>query len=152
MREEAIVTRLYIKSVGQKVYFQIALPRDTKNIIGLEYGLMPDTGGPAPPPPPGIDPFFQILPSEHIGKLVLRTSGCGGGIIYQGDITKDSNIHFGDTISPVVWPPLNWTHGRKREEIEISVADNNWVEGFFSNEKEDDHYYLHLYLWIEKCA
>lgn len=149
MKEEVIVHRLYFSNNGERKYFQIPFPRDCKRVIGFEYGVMPDEGGPAPPI--GIDPVFEIHPNERIGQLSLQIQGCGSHF-HQFDLVKDTNIHSGDTISPKLWEPLNWTHGRKRLETELNVQDADWVEGCFMNEKQDgDHFYLHLYLWIEKC-
>jgi hypothetical protein len=149
MKEEVIVQRLYFSHRGERKYFQVQLPSDSKRVIGFEYGVMPDEGSAAPPI--GIDPVFQIHPNERIGQLAMQIQGCESHL-FQFDLVKDTNIHSGDTISPKIWEPLNWTHGRRREELELDIQDADWVEGLFVNERQEgEHYYLHLYLWIEKC-
>jgi len=150
MKEEVIVCSLSIKQLGQKVYFQIPLPCDTKRIIGLEFGIMPDEGSTSLPCTE-INPFFQIVENEPIGRLVLQVPSCER-LFYQADLIKDNNIHYGENINHLCLPKL-WTHGRKREEVSVSVFSADFVEGFFVNKKyDDDEYDLHLYLWLEKCA
>ena len=38
MKEGVIVTKISIKRQGERKHFQIKLPKDTKFIIGIEYG------------------------------------------------------------------------------------------------------------------
>jgi hypothetical protein len=162
MQQEVVPYTVAISQLGQKAYFQIRLPHDTKRIIGLEYGIMPDEGAVSIPPAPTINPYLQIQANELYGRLVLQVPGVAG-IFYQGDIIKDRNIQFGENIAfaflPAVanihfpsWHPALWTHGRKREEFMLQVDNADFVEGLFWNTKtEADPYNLHIYLWTEKC-
>jgi len=155
IREEVIAQSLSITRIGQRKYFQVSLPRDTKRIIGLEYGAIKKQGEPAsfmPPPVTLADPVFWIYADKIIGKLMLRA----GRMFYQADLIEYRNIHLGETIIFPGWEPKPWTHGGRMEEIELSVlTDTALIEGFFQDswgqgEFETLSYQLHLYLWIEK--
>ena len=159
MREEAISVTFDITRIGQKVYFQKILPRDTKRIIGLEYGAIQEYGEPLPVVPPvfgGADPFLQVKASKVIGKLNMQVAGRENCFL-QCDLAENRNGHFGESVAAVLWQPKLWTHGRKREEINLAVnSDMTLVEGFFQDtwgvdEYEILEYKLCLYLWIEKC-
>jgi len=130
-------------------YFQIRMPHDTCRIIGLEYGMLPDEGT-TQLPPTNIDPHFQMQTNEQFGRLTLQVPGCVG-IFYQGELIKDKNIHMGEAVGFVNWQPGLWTHSRKRTEIELNVPGAPFVEGLFCNMHEDDDpYWVHIYLWIER--
>lgn len=159
MKEEVIIKSLHIEKIGEKQFFQISLPHDTKRIIGIEYGTTAKDGVPLPSPFFAIggdqDPSLWLEASKIIGRLVLRTAGCTG-IFYQDDLVEDKNIHFGENIAPVLWTPFQWTHGRKRHETKISVGENRLIHGFYQDswgigEFETLSYNLNIYLWIEKC-
>ena len=154
MKEEAIVSSINITRIGENHHFQMQVPRDSKRIISLEYGAIQKNGDPLPPPFAGEN-AFKFLPNKIIGRLTLRAAGCEG-IFYQGDLIEDQNIHFGEVIAPVNWQPRLWTHGRKKEEIGLSITENSMIYGFFQDswgagEYISLTYRLNLYLWIEKC-
>ncbi len=159
IKEEVIVQKLAISRIGERVYFQIELPYDTKRIIGLEYGVKGLNGVLLEDP---LEPVINIMPSfkvflnKVIGKLSLQVPG-RENLFFQGDLSEERNIATNEAIASVVWQPEVWTYCRKREEISLSVESNtSFIEGLFEdsygvNEYETLFYQLHLYLWIEKC-
>src|SRR5258708_4538300 len=139
-REQAIVTTLNITRMGQRVYFQVPLPKDTARIVGFEYGFMlhqaeliisaPFPGDPVPTAN-GLYPFWKFSPNKVIGQLTLIVAGYEN-IFYQEDLKEDHNIKVGEGIDLVSWQPAPWTHGRKRSEVGISVkSDTSLIEGVF---------------------
>ncbi|GGA89969.1 hypothetical protein [Puia dinghuensis] len=150
-QQEVIAYTIPVTRQGQKAYFQIRMPHNLRRIIGVEWGMLPDQGERGLPPSP-IDPHFQFQPNELFGKLVLQAPGCGG-IFYQDDLVKDKNIHLDENIGFRNWTPALWTHNRKKAEWELSLPHTDFVEGYFWNQRtDDDAYFVHIYLWIEKTA
>lgn len=157
--QEAIVQRLVIERIGEKHHFQVALPRDTSRIIGLEYGTLEKDGVllPGGGPVPVISEYFRVKPAKIIGRLGLKYPG-PEGTFYQGDLTEERNSGLHELIAAVQWQPKSWTHGRKREEINLCIDCRvRFIEGLFEDmygvgEYENLFYQLNLYLWIEKCV
>lgn len=158
MKEEVIVKSLAIKKIGEKLFFQVSLPHDTKRIIGIEYGAVAKEGIPLPSPfvVESLSSFtLKMTSNVLIGRLTLRTAGCTG-IFYQDDIVEDQNIGFGETIAPVLWIPSVSTHGRRRHEMSLSVCENRMIHGFYEDSwgigaYQTLSYILKIYIWIEKC-
>lgn len=158
IKEEATVHSLFITRKGERIYFQISLPRDTKTIIGLEYGYIKkemeqpvsrDAGG-----DPGEVPV-SVFSNKVIGRLSLSCSG-REGLFYQGDLTENRNNFLHEQVASIVFEPSPWTHSRKKEETGFCVDGcNRVIEGFFEDSFADDYfirfeYVLNLYLWTEK--
>src|SRR5438128_1029793 len=163
--EEVIIESLEVRIIGQRIYFQVMLPKDTKRIIGFEYGVMEKSGyAISTPSPPGdtipgpipeddiLEPFLNIVSNKVIGSLTLKIAG-EENLFFQGDLVENRNYFFGEmnTLKPSVW-----VCGVKRHETDLSVGNNTpLVEGFFHdsygvNEYTALTYKLGLYLWIEK--
>jgi len=159
MIQEAITQKLLIERMGEKQHFQITLPRDTRRIIGLEYGTLEKDGNSVPSaiPVPAISDYFKVSPSKVIGRLSLRSSGAEG-FFYQADLTEDRNANLHEVPIGVLWQPRAWTHGRKWEEISFNISTHiRLIEGLFEDsygigEYNNFTYQLGLYLWIEKCS
>jgi hypothetical protein len=149
MQQEALVLTIPITRKGQMDYFQIRLPHNLERIVGVELGMLPDEGQ-VSLPVSQIDPHFQLRSNEGFGRLTLQVPNCGG-IFFQGELYKDKNIHIGENIGFRHWEPGIWTHGSKRHEVEIQTGKADFVEGLYCNtHSEDDAYFVHVYLWIEK--
>jgi len=149
MQQQVVAYTIPVTIKGQMEYFQIRMPHDTTRIIAVEYGMLPDQGE-VSLPGTTIDPHFQMRSNEQFGRLTLQLPGCAG-IFYQGELTKDKNIHLGEAVGFRHWQPGLWTHARKRTEIELNVPAASFVEGLFCNMHEDDDWWwAHIYLWIER--
>jgi hypothetical protein len=163
MKEEVIVKSLDIKKIGERQFFQISLPHDTKKIIGIEYGVMAKEGVllPSPTFAPSFafggedDSSLDFFKNKTVGRLVLRTASCSE-IFFQEDVVENRNPHLGENITAVLWSPQFWTHSRKRHEIELCVCESRMVHGIYEDSWGFDEYQtlsytLNIYLWIEKC-
>ena len=61
----------------------------------------------------------------------LQVAGCENSF-FQGNLVEDRNIKYGEGIAALLWSPQLFTHGRKREEIELSVnSDTTILEGVY---------------------
>lgn len=162
-KEEAIVYTLSITKSEEAKNFQIRLPDDTKRIIGLEWGVVRTfyaiTGNYTDPEwwqfPNTNDLSFQVKPTRVIGELTLQTMGTEN-IFFRGEVNEiDNNLFWADFSKPSMNQFKEWTHGRKREELEINVASDRIVEAYYKDRwgivnAVIARYKLHLYLWIEK--
>ncbi len=154
MKQEAIITTLSITRIGESQFFQITLPADTIRIIGVEYDVTAKQGEIIAPPDPA-DNSFDMKASKPIGRLTLRNTGCQS-VFLKYDLAEDRNIHLGELFVIGLPEPQLWSHGRKKFEMELSVARNSIVQGFYQDSWGRDEYQalryeLNLYLWIEKC-
>jgi hypothetical protein len=158
MQQETIVQKLRINRIGERIHFQICLPRDTNSVAGLEYHTRKLFGqvmdGVFPITPEG-DMNFRRFRNKVIGKLSLQNSGCEN-LFYQGDLIENRNAEQYEKIAALLYTPQEWIQGRKREEISLSVG-GGMIEGVFQDSYGVDEftelqYELYLYLWIQKCT
>jgi hypothetical protein len=163
MREEAIVSTVLITKPKEIKNFQIRLPSDTHRIIGVETGAIrtfyAETGGYIDPEawafPNTNDPLFQVKPNKTIGEVAIQSLGIEN-IFFRDEIKeKDSNIFWADFSKPVLNQFKEWTHGVRREEIEVNADGNTIVEVCYKDRWAILNtlivrYTFHLYLWIEK--
>lgn len=166
--EQAIVKRIPITRIGQRVSFQVRLPKDTRRLIGLEYDarkisgnayvsrLFVDEGGGGDPlfGAQG-DPSFKRNPNKLIGRLSLRNNFCEG-LFYQGNLIEDNNTEQYEGIALQGYVPKPWMHSTRREEIDINV-NAGLIQGLYEdsyalNAYTELEYELTLYFWIEKCS
>ncbi len=170
IREEVIVYSEQINRSGETKYFQIALPSDTKNIIGIEASALRKASGatssdlffyfgfggaPAIVPVAEIDTPFKIRVAETIGRLTLSTPDATG-IFYQDDIRqKDISSKYAD-FTQYIAVFDQWSHNSKRHEESILVTNcSGLIEGHFKDTwgalfNYHVTYQLNIYIWIEK--
>ncbi|NCT73980.1 MAG: hypothetical protein GXC78_05575 [Chitinophagaceae bacterium] len=158
--EQAITHRFTIARLGEKVFFQLRLPRDSRRVIGVEYDVRKTSGEETPYVSlvfdPDGDPYFKRNTNKLIGRLSLQNRGCEG-LFYQGDLIEDHNKAQYEGIHAQLFSPEPWMHSRKREEIDFNVS-SGVVEGFFEDANFGQYEYVgleyevFLYLWIEKCV
>jgi hypothetical protein len=158
IKEEVIVQSLSITRKGERVYFQIPLPYDTKRVIGLEYGYIKKAVEQIVSRRSGDGIGFYpmtIFSNKVIGKLSLSCSG-HEGLFYQGDLSENRNVFMNEQVVAVVFSPFEWTHFSKKEEITFCVDGcTRVIEGYFEDSFAEEiftrfEYVLNLYLWIEK--
>lgn len=143
--------------------FQIGLPADTHRIIGVEMGAIrtfyAETGNYVDPEwwgfPNTNDLLFQLKPNKTFGELTLMTLG-EENIFFRGELkNKDSNVFWADLTKPVMNQFKEWTHGNRREEMEINVTGSPIIEACYKDRwgivnELIVRYTLCVYLWIEK--
>lgn len=168
IREEVIVHTEKIERQGQTKYFQVALPRDTGRIIGIECSAIREASGATSSgmlflfgtaalvdPVADIDPLFHIKVAETIGRLTLYSPDTAD-VFFQEDVRqKDISSGYADFSQyPAVFG--QWSHNSKRYETGISVKNcSALIEGHFKDTwgaLYNYHviYYLNIYIWIEK--
>ena len=170
MKEQVIITKVGIKRQGERKHFQIKLPKNTKFIVGIEYGerllYKTDAGVkeiiPTPiPPEPMIK--FAAVPLEStktffkrnqlIGELKLQSCEEANWFYAVDVYSSDANLGLGD-FSQSGFPVKDYTHGNKRTEEMVKVdADSTIVQGWFLDAigkslKVDISYEVKVYVWI----
>ncbi|MFN4313292.1 MAG: hypothetical protein ACK4E0_03290 [Chitinophagaceae bacterium] len=160
--EQAIVHKILIPRLGQRVSFQVRLPKDTRRLIGLEYDARIISGNAYVSrmfvEEPGgwfMDPSFKRYKNKLIGKLSLRNNFCEG-LFYQGHLIEDHNQEQYEGIALQGYVPKPWMHCSRREEIGINV-NPGLIQGLYEdsygfNAYTELEYELTLYFWIEKCT
>jgi hypothetical protein len=154
MREQALVTHLNITKAGQVRNFQVRLPKNTIQIIGIETSVRLLTGrrDEVPVPLPQPVPFPQpvpvpkqaaaqaakvIVPIEFAGLMTfrrdtffgdLRLQSCEqANIFYAKHVQTDENIGMGDYSQSGSWRVLPYTHEGKAEEETVKVNGNSTI-------------------------
>jgi hypothetical protein len=164
IKEEVIIHRDHIQKSGEQKYFQIDLPKDTFQIIGIETGVFRYTSGTVAPyggipinDPGGdpIDPAFKVSYNDPIGKLTLQTTE---GLIYQGEVRQeDKNSKWAD-FSQVLNDGFfdQYSHGKKRYEDSINIKtcipmiEGDYKDSWALHYNYHIEYELLVYIWIEK--
>lgn len=158
--EQAIVHKISIKQIGQRVSFQVRLPRDAYRLVGIEYDvrkIYTDSGASGLRvfiEEPTAEPLFKRNSNKVIGRLSLHNNFCEG-LFYQGDVVEDRNVIQYEEIANRVFEPKPWMQSTRREEIGFSVKAG-LIQGLFEdkhevNEFSELEYELSIYFWIEKC-
>lgn len=164
MIEQAIIYKTTITRTGQRVGFQVRLPKDAKRLIGLEYDIRKidavlNSGEQMLfliiDEPQPLDDIFKRNTNQLIGRLSLQNTFCEG-LFYQGDLIEDRNEKQYEEIAAHGFAPKPWTHSTRREEMSISV-NPGLIQGLYEDchnlqDYEELEYELILYFWIEKCA
>jgi hypothetical protein len=150
MREQALVTHLNITKAGQVRNFQVRLPKNTIQIIGIETSIRLLTGSrdgvPVPLPQPTPAPVPKqavaqaakvIVPIETVGLMTfrrdtffgdLRLQSCEqANIFYAKHVQTDENIGMGDYSQSGRWRVLPYTHEGKAEEETVKVNGNSTI-------------------------
>jgi hypothetical protein len=157
MREQALVTHLNITKAGQVRNFQVRLPKNTIQIIGIETSVRLLTGNrdgvPVPLPQPVPAPLPRqavaqaakiIVPFESAGLMTFRRDSFFGdlrlqsceqaNIFYAKHVQTDENIGMGDYSQSGSWRVLPYTHEGKAEEETVKVnGDSTIIQGIYKD-------------------
>lgn len=161
MSEQAIVHSLQITRIGERVSFQVRLPKDTLQIIGLEYWARKTSGvemindSVRRLAPEEGDSSFEYAANKLIGRLSLHVPNCSG-LFYQGNLIENRNPGYLESLTTPQLNAQDWIQSTKREEIRFTVP-GTLIEGFFEDsygidEYQSLQYELALYFWIKKCT
>ena len=169
MKEGVIITKINIKRQGERKHFQIKLPKDTKFIIGIEYGgrlisrseaikfvAAPQAASAMELPPTGtVDErsktFFKR--NQLIGELKLQSSEESNWFYSTDVFGADANLKYGD-FSNARFNVNDYTHGNKRSEEIVKVdAESTIIQGWYLDAlgktlKVDINYEVTIYVWI----
>jgi hypothetical protein len=176
MKEQVIITKISIKRQGERKHFQIKLPKNTKFIVGVEYGgrmidhsdavlIRPFIAkSPEEIPTPGTDSgavggtvggerstFFKR--NQLIGELKLQSCEESNWFFAVDVFASDANLGLGD-FSQAGFPVKDYTHGNKRTEEIVKVdAESTIIQGWYldsfgKTQKADIKYEVNVYVWI----
>jgi hypothetical protein len=152
-REGVIVTTFTIERQKQVKLFQIKIPREAQNIVGVEMGLKWISGVPAVP---------EILPLWNLPMTIKRNLNIGelklqsyekANIFYTGELVINQNGDTADFTSEY-FSPKAYTHQGVSHEDEVQVNGNTTlIQGAFrdklSEQQEGNYAYkVYVYLWV----
>lgn len=157
MKEGVIITKISIKQKGERKHFQIKLPKDTKFIIGVEYGgrLIDRPEKVAVEPTPVGDErtptFFKR--NQLIGELKLQSCEEANWFYSTDVLADDVNLGLGD-FSKEGFPVNDFSHGNKRTEEIVKIdAESTIIQGWYldvlgKSANADIKYEVKVYVWI----
>ncbi len=157
MKEGVIITKIGIKQKGERKHFQIKLPKDTKFIIGVEYGgRLIDRPEmvviePRPRDEGHFTPFFKR--NELIGELKLQSCEEANWFYSADVLANDVNLGLGD-FSQSGFPVNDFSHGNKRTEEIVKIdAESTIIQGWYldvlgKTKNRDIKYEVKVYVWI----
>ena len=153
-REGAIITTLTIDRPGQTKLFQVKIPREAKNIIGVELGFVWLTG--SHPGGSGIGewalPFMQKR-NVLVGEVKLQSYE-KANIFYAGEIAINQNQDFADFTGRFFTPQV-YTHQTHAHEEEVKVSgETTIIQGAYRDKLSSTvagpySYRVNLCLWME---
>ena len=178
MKEGVIITKISIKRQGERKHFQIKLPKDTKFIIGIEYGgrlisksdAIKFAAAPKATPTEEL-PKTEVIESvtgagtieersktffkrnQLIGELKLQSSEESNWFYSTDVFGADANLKYGD-FSNAGFNVNDYTHGNKRTEEIVKVdAESTIIQGWYLDalgklQKVDINYEVTIYVWI----
>jgi hypothetical protein len=177
MKEGVIITKISIKRQGERKHFQIKLPKDTKFIIGIEYGgrliSISDAAVIDTFPKAAIKLESAIVETEYptvdvavegrtktffkrnqlIGELKLQSSEESNWFYSTDVFGADANLQYAD-FSNAGFNVNDYTHGNKRTEEIVKVdAESTIIQGWYldalgKSQKVDINYEVTIYVWI----
>lgn len=171
MREQVVITPVNITKAGEVRFFQIRLPKNSRQIIGIEIGGRRISKGengallfPLQPPiikEPGIFAsmsstldWLTFKRNTFIGELKLQSCE-QANIFFAADIQTDENLGFGDFSQNSKWQAIVFSHQSKTEEDTVKVnGDTTIVQGIYKDRlgeqsKTDVQYIVNVYVWVE---
>ncbi|MDI1355753.1 MAG: hypothetical protein PSX36_12600 [bacterium] len=168
MKEQVIITKISIKRKGERKHFQIKLPKNSKFILGVEYGgrliehsdsaliRTPVTDPFASPVigSGGVDARTQLFKrNQLIGELKLQSCEKANWFFAVDVFASDANLGLAD-FSQGGFPVKDYTHGNKRTEEIVKVdAESTIIQGWYldslgKTQKADIKYEVNVYVWI----
>ena len=158
MKEQVSITKMSINRQGERKHFQIKLPRNTKFIIGLEYGcrlidnasiLLVQAGS-------GFTAMQTRTPfkrNQLIGELKLQSCEEANWFYSTDVLANDVNLSYVD-FSQSGFQINDFTHGNKRTEEIVKIdAESTIIQGWFldavgKSQNADIKYEVKVYVWI----
>ena len=167
MKEQVIITKVSIKRQGERKHFQIRLPKNTKFIVGIEYGGRMISKSEAVvikpfPKEPVLAPLglavgetsrTLFVRNQLIGELKLQSCEESNWFFSTDVVSSDANLGLAD-FSQSGFPVNDFTHGNKRTEEIVKVdAESTIIQGWYldafgKSQKADISYEVNVYVWI----
>ncbi len=151
-REVVIIKSLLIDQPKQVKVFDVKIPRQAKNIIGIEMGMRLQSGQmPAHPAYNIADGFMKFYPNVLIGELKLQSYD-RSTIFYAQELKQDHNFIHTD-YSSTKFNPQPFTHETYAHEDPITVdAKCTVIQGIYKDQFKlttPYKYIVSIYIWID---
>jgi len=140
---EVVVTSLSITKAGQIKHFQVKLPNNTKQIIGVELGgrwrgqigaigtISFPTTSPFPDTTAGEALFFKR--NALIGEVRLQSCE-KANIFFAGELKLDNNMGFGVFAQSTQWKPKPFTQQMQwLEETVVVDGKSTIIQGVYKD-------------------
>lgn len=170
-RESVIIESFVIDKPKQVKIFEVRIPREVENIIGVELGFnllegniadgssSSSTTGGSDTPREGKGREGFVLPmklsrNHSVGELRLQ-SYSKANLFYAGELAIDRNLDYADFTSQF-FSPKAYTHQANSFETEVKLtAKHRLVRGIYRDNLADSitgsyKYRVKLYLWTTK--
>lgn len=173
IREQVVITEVWITKAGQVKHFQVKLPKNTTRIIGVELGgrWLTETKGdiPIPSEMPKESAYVELKRIEAIaykpvnvfkrnlliGEVKLQSCE-EANIFYAADIQVDSNMGYADFSQNSSWRSNVFTHQTQSfEECVIVDGESTILQGMYKDRygeqtKLKPNYLVNVYVWTER--
>lgn len=154
MRESVIVTPILIEQPNQMKLFQVKIPREAENIVGVEMGLLWLEGPPPVVPPPSVWTLpMTVSRNLLLGELKLQSYE-KSNMFFSGELVINRNLDFAD-YSSRFFSPKAYTHQLHQYEVPVKVNGNTTIiQGVFRDMLHESQagsykYIVKVYTWIE---
>ena len=154
-RESVIIKTLDIKTPAQVCLFQIKIPREVENIIGVEMGLSWTSGYFSPGGGGGAQWRLPMTVKSNIvvGELKLQSFE-KANVFYSGELSIGRNLDFAD-FTYKWFTPRPYTHQQEAQEEPVKVpGSTTLINGVFKDTLYtyglfEYNYTVKIYIWTE---
>lgn len=156
MKKRVLIHTINVFFQGQKVSFQINLPRDAKKIVSVHHSIIPKSEGDEYLTKKKPEEFFER--TTIMGDLRLQSFEKAGWF-YVGDVTtQDRNLTWGDvSIISNLFVPSEATHSRSNFlplTVMLDASESTIINGYYCDRvgilmEGDIEYMVRIYLEVE---
>jgi hypothetical protein len=173
--EQVFIRKITITKKEQQYFFQITLPKNVQQIIGIETGVRLKTVLKKRKPRRLLPIRFGFYRNTPIGMLQLKAMGTNQTIYTNTISLTDNNIGMDDLVSKVIpnekmdnpkdtkelllkqWISNVHTHCARKEEDTINVCGVHTLYGSFTDVLgkqlvRDIEYTVQLYIWTNETT
>ncbi len=148
MLTNVIIVPIPITRQGQKVFFEVAIPKDVNSIIGIEASITGLSG----------ITLVEIIGRQVAGMIKLQAEGianqCYSTQVYVGISSLDKN-QPGFNPTYIAWQQNTYVGSYNREPEQVRIVKTNTLYGSYTDVygkriSRDLVYTAGLYLWTER--
>ena len=148
MLTNVIIVPIPITRQGQKVFFEVAIPKDVNSIIGIEASITGLSG----------ITLVEIIGRQVAGMIKLQAEGianqCYSTQVYFGISSLDKN-QPGFNPTYTAWQQNTYVGSYNREPEQVRIGKTNTLYGSYTDVygkriSRDLVYTAGLYLWTER--
>lgn len=148
-RADVLVHRIAVKRPEERVYFSLALPRNTHSIRGIEAGLRHGTKASGIVKPAGLLQFQIAGAANHCYSTELVTGGAGASVLEPG-----FPVGLPGFRQPVKWMKEGFIQCGTNEPDAILLNGQRTLYGCYQNHlglfyNKAVTYTVTLYLWLQ---